>query len=189
MPPSSRARSTSNRSISAYTLKRAHDHRGASFVEILQNCNIFNDGAFNDVSDKGIKSEHQLILEHGKPLVFGKNRDKGIRMNGMRPEVVSIGTDGKDLESIVVHDETNLALAFMLGNFEPPMPVPLGRVLCDLAPDLRWGDEQANHRRDGEGQRRSAEAAQRRRHLDGQLTRHSEKVTKKARASMLGPFA
>ncbi len=108
------------------TLKRAHDHRGASFVEILQNCNIFNDGAFNDVSDKGIKAEHQLILEHGKPLIFGKNRDKGIRMNGMRPEVVAVGTDGKDLESIVVHDETNLALAFMLGNFEPPMPVPLG---------------------------------------------------------------
>jgi 2-oxoglutarate/2-oxoacid ferredoxin oxidoreductase subunit beta len=108
------------------TLKRAHDHRGASFVEILQNCNIFNDGAFNDVSDKAIKAEHQLILEHGKPLIFGKNRDKGIRMNGMRPEVVNLGTDGKDLDSLVVHDETNLALAFMLGNFEAPLPVPIG---------------------------------------------------------------
>ena len=73
------------------TLKRAHAHRGASFVEILQNCNIFNDGAFNDVSDKAIKADHQLILEHGKPLIFGKNRDKGIRMNGMRPEVVKLG--------------------------------------------------------------------------------------------------
>jgi 2-oxoglutarate ferredoxin oxidoreductase subunit beta len=107
------------------TLKRAHEHRGASFVEILQNCNIFNDGAFNDVSDKAIKSEHQLILKHGEPLVFGKNRDKGIRMNGMRPEVVALG-NGVTEKDLVVHDESNLALAFMLGNFEPPMPVPVG---------------------------------------------------------------
>jgi len=107
------------------TLKRAHAHRGASFVEILQNCNIFNDGAFNDVSDKQIKADHQLVLEHGKPLIFGKNRDKGIRMNGQRPEVVTLG-NGVSESEIVVHDETNLALAFMLANFEAPMPTPLG---------------------------------------------------------------
>jgi 2-oxoglutarate ferredoxin oxidoreductase subunit beta len=107
-------------------LKRAHQHRGASFLEILQNCNIFNDGAFNDVSDKGIKAEHQLVLEHGKPLIFGKNRDKGIRMNGMRPEVVVLGTNGASEKDLVVHDESNLSLAFMLGNFEPPMPTPVG---------------------------------------------------------------
>jgi 2-oxoglutarate ferredoxin oxidoreductase subunit beta len=107
-------------------LKRAHSHRGAAFVEILQNCNIFNDGAFNDVSDKAIKSEHQLILENGKPLVFGKNRDKGIRMNGMRPEIVKLGENGVREDTLVVHDESNLALAFMLGNFEPPMPTPVG---------------------------------------------------------------
>jgi 2-oxoglutarate/2-oxoacid ferredoxin oxidoreductase subunit beta len=108
------------------TLKRAHQHRGASFLEILQNCNIFNDGAFNDVSDKGIKAEHQLVLEHGKPLIFGKNRDKGIRMNGMRPEVVMLGQNDATEKELVVHDETNLSLAFMLGNFEPPMPTPVG---------------------------------------------------------------
>jgi 2-oxoglutarate ferredoxin oxidoreductase subunit beta len=107
------------------TLKRAHSHRGASFVEILQNCNIFNDGAFNDLSDKAIKAEHQLVLEHGKPLIFGKNRDKGIRMNGQRAEVVALG-NGFTEKDLVVHDETNLALAFMLGNFEPPMPAPIG---------------------------------------------------------------
>ncbi len=106
-------------------VKRAHNHRGTSFVEILQNCNIFNDGAFNDVSDKAIKAEHQLVIEHGKPLIFGKNRDKGIRMNGMRPEVVTLG-DGVSEKDLVVHDETNLSLAFMLGNFEPPMPTPVG---------------------------------------------------------------
>jgi 2-oxoglutarate/2-oxoacid ferredoxin oxidoreductase subunit beta len=108
------------------TLKRAHQHRGASFLEILQNCNIFNDGAFNDVSDKGIKAEHQLVLEHGKPLIFGKNRDKGIKMNGMRPEVVAVGPNGASEKDLVVHDESNLSLAFMLGNFEPPMPTPVG---------------------------------------------------------------
>jgi 2-oxoglutarate ferredoxin oxidoreductase subunit beta len=107
------------------TLKRAHGHRGASFVEILQNCNIFNDGAFNDVSDKQIKADHQLVLEHGKPLIFGKNRDKGIRMNGQRPEVVTLG-NGVSESDIVVHDESNLSLAFMLANFEAPMPTPLG---------------------------------------------------------------
>jgi 2-oxoglutarate ferredoxin oxidoreductase subunit beta len=107
------------------TLKRAHAHRGASFVEILQNCNIFNDGAFNDLSDKAIKADHQLVLEHGKPLIFGKNRDKGIRMNGQRAEVVALG-DGVTEKDLVVHDETNLALAFMLANFEAPMPAPVG---------------------------------------------------------------
>jgi 2-oxoglutarate/2-oxoacid ferredoxin oxidoreductase subunit beta len=106
-------------------LKRAHAHRGSAFIEILQNCNIFNDGAFNDVSDKAIKAEHQLILEDGKPLIFGKNRDKGIRMNGMRPEVVKLGAEYSE-KDLVVHDETNFASAFMLANFEPPMPTPVG---------------------------------------------------------------
>jgi len=106
-------------------LKRAQAHRGASFVEILQNCNIFNDGAFNDLSDKQIKADHQLVLEHGKPLIFGKNKDKGIRMNGQRAEVVQLA-DGVSEKELVVHDETNLALAFMLGNFEPPLPTPVG---------------------------------------------------------------
>jgi 2-oxoglutarate ferredoxin oxidoreductase subunit beta len=106
-------------------VKRAHAHRGASFIEILQNCNIFNDGAFDDVSDKQIKADHQLVLRHGEPLIFGKNSDKGIRMNGQRAEVVALG-DGVTEKDLLVHDETNQALAFMLANFEPPMPTPLG---------------------------------------------------------------
>lgn len=107
------------------TLKRAHAHRGSSYMEILQNCNIFNDGAFNELSDKQIKADHQLVLEHGKPLIFGKNKDKGIRMNGQRAEVVQLG-NGVSEKDLVVHDETNLALAFMLANFEPPLPTPIG---------------------------------------------------------------
>jgi 2-oxoglutarate ferredoxin oxidoreductase subunit beta len=106
-------------------LKRTHAHRGSSYMEILQNCNIFNDGAFNELSDKQIKAEHQLVLEHGKPLIFGKNKDKGIRMNGQRAEVAQLG-NGVGEKDLVVHDETNLALAFMLANFEAPLPTPIG---------------------------------------------------------------
>ena len=129
-------------------LKRAHNHRGASFIEILQNCTIFNDGAFNDVADKQIKAEHQLVLEHDKPLVFGKDRDHGIRMNGMRPEVVKLG-NGVTEKDLLVHDETNLALAFMLGHFEPPMPTPVGVFYCverptyDAAVNQQLADAQA----------------------------------------------
>ena len=116
------------------TLKRAHAHRGASFVEILQNCNIFNDGAFNDVSDKAIKAEHQLVLEHGKPLIFGKNRDKGIRMNGHAARGSERSATASTEKDLVVHDETNLSLAFMLGQFEAPMPTPLGVFYASSRP-------------------------------------------------------
>jgi 2-oxoglutarate ferredoxin oxidoreductase subunit beta len=114
-------------------LKRAHAHRGSSFMEILQNCNIFNDGAFNEVSDKQIKADYQLILEHGKPLIFGKSKDKGIRMNGQRAEVVQLGNGVTD-KDVVVHDETNLPLAFMLANFEPPLPTPIGVFYATARP-------------------------------------------------------
>lgn len=125
-------------------LKRAHAHRGASYMEILQNCNIFNDGAFNELSDKQIKAEHQLVLEHGKPLIFGKNKDKGIRMNGQRAEVVQLG-NGVSEKDLVVHDETNLALAFMLANFEPPLPTPIGVFYAVVRPTF---DEAVNHQLD-----------------------------------------
>jgi 2-oxoglutarate ferredoxin oxidoreductase subunit beta len=106
-------------------LKRAHAHRGAAFVEILQNCNIFNDGAFNELTDKALKADHQLVLEHGKPLIFGKNRDRGIRLRGMTAEVVQLG-NGVTEHELLVHDETNLTQAFLLAGFEPPLPAPIG---------------------------------------------------------------
>ena len=86
------------------------------------------------------------LCEHGKPLIFGKNRDKGIRMNGQRPEVVTLG-NGVSESDIVVHDETNLSVAFMLANFEAPMPTPLG-VLRDLAADLRGRNQKATRGRE-----------------------------------------
>jgi 2-oxoglutarate ferredoxin oxidoreductase subunit beta len=112
------------------TIRRAHAHAGASFVEILQNCNIFNDGAFNDVTDRDLKADHQLILEEGQPMIFGSNRGKGIRMRGMRPEVVEL--DDVDPKEILIHDPQNPVLAYLLGNMTPPeFPTPIG-VIYDV---------------------------------------------------------
>jgi 2-oxoglutarate ferredoxin oxidoreductase subunit beta len=108
-------------------VRRAHAHRGTSFVEVLQNCNIFNDGAFNEVTEREIKADHQLVLEHGKPLVFGKSRDKGIRLGtGLRPEVVKLG-NGITERDLIVHDEHDPTLAYFLSRMEPPdFPTPIG---------------------------------------------------------------
>jgi 2-oxoglutarate ferredoxin oxidoreductase subunit beta len=107
-------------------VKRAHAHKGASFVEILQNCNVFNDGAFEDLTEKDRKAEHTLILEHGKPLIFGKLRDKGIRLRDFRPEVVTLGGDVAESD-LLVHDERNPALAYLLSRMGPPeFPTPIG---------------------------------------------------------------
>src|SRR5438128_10128298 len=73
-----------------YVLERAAKHTGTAFVEIYQNCNIFNDGAFEYATAKETKTDTTLYLEHGKPLIFGKDRDKGIRLHGLTPEVVSL---------------------------------------------------------------------------------------------------
>jgi 2-oxoglutarate/2-oxoacid ferredoxin oxidoreductase subunit beta len=104
-------------------LRRAHEHPGGAFIEILQNCNIFNDGAWDTLTDKETKAETVLLLEHGKPLLFGKNRDRGIRLGaGGRLEIVTLG-QGLTEADILVHDETNRALAYMLAHLERPTPI------------------------------------------------------------------
>ena len=107
-------------------LRRAHLHRGGSFVEILQNCNVFNDGAFGDVTEKATKADATLVLEHGKPLIFGKNRDRGIRLRDYQPEVVTLG-DGITEADILVYDEKNPAMAYLIARLGPPrFPTPIG---------------------------------------------------------------
>ena len=107
-------------------VRRAYEHRGTSFVEILQNCNIFNDGAFGALTEKDTKADAQLVLEHGKPLIFGKHRDQGIRMRGHALEVVPLG-NGVTEADLVVHDETDQVLAFLLSLMSPPkFPTPIG---------------------------------------------------------------
>src|SRR5437764_7888542 len=97
------------------TLKRAAHHKGSAFVEVYQNCKIFNDGVFEYATDKTVKADNALFLEHGKPLIFGKDRNKGIRLNGLSPEVVEVGKDcGPD--DLLIHDETaeEPSLAYLL---------------------------------------------------------------------------
>ncbi len=107
-------------------IKRAYAHKGTSFVEILQNCNIFNDGAFADLSDRDSKADHQLVLEHGKPMIFGKDRNKGIRLRDQKLEVVTIGETISEGD-LLVHDEQNAMLAFLLAHMGPPQfPTPIG---------------------------------------------------------------
>jgi 2-oxoglutarate ferredoxin oxidoreductase subunit beta len=110
-------------------LERAAKHHGTSFVEIYQNCNIFNDGAFDEFAAKEMRSERMLMLEHGKPMRFGKNRDRGIRLNGLEPEVVTIGENGVTEADILVHDERarEQTLAYLLTSLHyPEFPVPTG---------------------------------------------------------------
>jgi 2-oxoglutarate ferredoxin oxidoreductase subunit beta len=108
------------------TLKRAHEHTGSAFIEILQNCNVFNDGAWEPITNRATKADHQLILEHGKPLIFGKNHEKGIRLGkDMNPEIVNLG-DGVDASELLVHDETNPGMAYILSRLGPQFPTPIG---------------------------------------------------------------
>ena len=111
------------------TLRKASAHKGSAYLEILQNCNIFNDGAWDAITEKDARSERIIQLEHGKPLVFGKNRDKGIRMNGLELEVVQLG-NGITEADLLVHDEHDPrpAYAFLLSTMEdrPGFPTPIG---------------------------------------------------------------
>ncbi len=109
-------------------LKRAAEHKGTSFVEIYQNCNVFNDGAWDYATDRETKNDTVLELEHGKPLIFGKNRDKGIRLNGTTPEIVTLGKGIKD-DDLLFHDELTPepTLAYLLSRMHrPDFPEPIG---------------------------------------------------------------
>ncbi len=131
------ARSTDKDRGLTDVLERAAAHRGSSFVEIYQNCNIFNDGAFDAMTGRDTKDDHVLYLEHGKPMVFGKDRDKGLRLTGMRPEVVALGTSGGGIseDDLLFHDETNAALAAMLARLHvPEFPEPMGVFYVEERP-------------------------------------------------------
>ena len=111
-------------------LKRAGKHKGMAFIEIYQNCNIFNDGAFFKLSEKETKDDSVLILEHGKPMVFGKDSSKGIKLDGAKPTIVDI-TNGKySKDDLWVHDEfaDSPAHAMILAHLDdnPDFPTPIG---------------------------------------------------------------
>ncbi|MEE2775902.1 MAG: 2-oxoacid:ferredoxin oxidoreductase subunit beta [Acidobacteriota bacterium] len=110
------------------TLRRASEHDGTAFVEILQNCNIFNDGTWDSVTSKEGRVENGLYLEHGKPCVFGKDQQKGIQLRGMDLEVVELGSSTGPEDCLVWdEDRPNPALAFVMAQLDPPdFPTPLG---------------------------------------------------------------
>jgi 2-oxoglutarate ferredoxin oxidoreductase subunit beta len=108
-------------------LGRTHGHKGASFLEVYQNCHIFNDGAFKLMTDKETKDNHVLELEDGQPMIFGKEKNKGIRLDGFRPEVVTINGDFS-VDDLLVHNETDKNIADILTNFtyDTEFPTPIG---------------------------------------------------------------
>jgi 2-oxoglutarate ferredoxin oxidoreductase subunit beta len=131
----------------ASILKGATEHKGSVFVEVFQNCPVFNDGAYDFVTDKAVKAEAQLRMEQGKPLLFGKDNSKGIRFNPQTVslEVVTLGEGGITEKDILVHDATreDPTIAYMLAHLSvrPGFPTPVG-VFRDVrrptADELTW---------------------------------------------------
>ena len=116
-------------------LRRMAQHEGSAFLEVYQNCVIFNDGAFNFLGDKRTRIENVVSLEHGKPLRWGKDRSKGLVMDTatFRPRVVDVAD--VDESQLMVHDETNPMLAQVLATLEPPeYPTPMGVVRAVQTP-------------------------------------------------------
>jgi 2-oxoglutarate ferredoxin oxidoreductase subunit beta len=140
-------------------IKAAAEHQGSAFVEIYQNCPVFNDGAYTSITDKAVKADQLLRMEHGKPLLFGKDNRKGIRFDGRqaRLEVVTVGEQGVTEGDILVHDVTrdDPTIAFMLANLAltPGFPTPLG-VFRDVrrptADGLTWEQVKAAKARAGD---------------------------------------
>jgi 2-oxoglutarate/2-oxoacid ferredoxin oxidoreductase subunit beta len=145
-------------------LKRAHAHAGASFVEVFQNCVVFNDNVFADFTEKAVAPERQLLLEHGKPLLFGKQKTQGLRLKPgkLELEVVTVPEGGAGSD-VLVHDQTNLALAQLLAGLQPPdFPVALGVLYCNPA---------TSYERDAYAQMRAAGYGAQRPELEALLTK------------------
>ncbi len=120
----------------------AHGFEGSSFIEIWQNCNIFNDKTFDDRTEKSVKDDRILFLEHGQPMIFGKESDRGIKMDGATPTVVSL-SNGAATSDLLVHDmhDPNPSLAFMLSRFDdhPDLPSPMGIFRSVARPTYEHG--------------------------------------------------
>ncbi len=123
-------------------LKRSYAHKGTSMVEIYQNCNVFNDAAFEIYTEKSSKKEQTLFIEHGQPLIFGENSDKGIKLDGFKPVVVSL-QEGYSANDLWIHDENDQVKANMLARFfddpakEDHLPRPFGIFLCHRKAGIR----------------------------------------------------
>ena len=112
----------------------AEKFKGTSLIEVLQNCPIFNDGCFSEITDKTVRADRQIFLEHGKPMIFGKEKDKGIVLNGLKLEVVTIGEDGITQEDLLVHNakEEDPTLHQMLVRMQYPVATGIIRSFDDV---------------------------------------------------------
>lgn len=120
-----------NVNLSTEIFVEAAKHKGTSVIEVLQNCVIFNDGIHDEVLDKEVREERTIVLRHGKPMIFGKERDKGLILEGLRLKVVTIGENGITVDKLLVHDaeESNPGIQYMLANMRYPIyPVALGII-------------------------------------------------------------
>ena len=111
----------------ASIITEAHLHQGTSFIEIYQNCNIFNDGAFSELTEKETKADTQLVLEHGKPMLFGPDNNKGLKLDGSNFVVVNIDSE-HSIDEVLIHDKKDKNLGMLLSEitYTPNLPVPLG---------------------------------------------------------------
>ena len=126
----------SNVQLSTEVYKQAALHDGTSVVEVLQNCVIFNDGVHKQLSNRETREDNTIILIKGEPMIFGKNRDKGLKLDGLKLKVVKLG-NGISEKDILVHDceENNPGIHTMLANMRyPGYPVALGVIRCVSAP-------------------------------------------------------
>ena len=117
--------------------KRARDHKGASFVEVFQNCIVYNDGVYGHFTDKTVADDQQIVCRHGEPLIFGKESKKGLRFlpEKLKLEVIDIGKDGKTIDDVLVHDETNKLMAQLLAGLKSPgFPTAIGVLYCEPGP-------------------------------------------------------
>jgi 2-oxoglutarate ferredoxin oxidoreductase subunit beta len=130
-------------------LRRSYAHKGTSFLEIYQNCNVFNDGAFEIFTEKSSKKEEAIFVENGKPLVFGQNADKGIKLDGFKPVVVDLSTDSNSINDLWIHDESDRVKAGILSRFfdrheegKPHFPRPFGVFYIEDRPCYEVGFNQ-----------------------------------------------
>jgi 2-oxoglutarate/2-oxoacid ferredoxin oxidoreductase subunit beta len=121
----------SNIALSTQIYAQAARHKGTSVIEVLQNCVIFNDGIHDVVTDKEVRDDRTIILKHGEPMIFGKNKEKGLVLDGLKLKVVTLGENGITEKSLLVHDsaEPNSGIQYMLANMRyPEYPVALGVI-------------------------------------------------------------
>jgi 2-oxoglutarate ferredoxin oxidoreductase subunit beta len=131
-------------------LVAAGKFRGTALIEVLQNCVIFNDGCFSEYTDKAVREDRQLFVEHGKPMVFGKNRDKGLILNGLKLQVVSLGADGITEKDLLIHNahEQDPTLHQMLVRLEQPLVTGIIRSFQDVTLEERKDAQTEQVKRD-----------------------------------------